>query len=83
MAVIFPKQGQEKEVAQRLLALANDVNDVRTSMDEGLAFVVPDYLYQLYLNPTAPEDVASPLSEDQTRRRPGRPRKALPPKEGD
>lgn len=84
MAVVYPKPGQEKEIAQRLLALAKDVRDVGTNTDEGLAFVVPDYLYDLYLNPDdTVEDDSNPLSEDQVRRRPGRPRKVVPPKEGD
>lgn len=81
MAEIYPKHGEEKQVAQRLLALADNVSDVRTSMDNGLAFIVPEDLYQRFL---AVDAVVEPeVSEDTARRRPGRPRKAQPVKEGD
>lgn len=81
MAEIYPKHGEEKQVAQRLLALADNVRDVKTSMDNGLAFIVPEYLYTKYL--AVDEVVADEPSEDTLRRRPGRPRKAQPVKEGD
>lgn len=82
MAEIYPAHGEEKKVAQRLLALADDVMQVRTSYDNGLAFIVPDDLYAKYL---AVDEVVqeSPVSEETARRRPGRPRKAQPVKEGD
>lgn len=83
MAVVYPKPGQEKETAQRLLALAKDVRDIRTNTDDGLAFIVPDDLYELFRMPDEPADDTSVLTEDQVRRRPGRPRKVVPPKEGD
>lgn len=82
MAEIYPAHGKEKEVAQRLLALADDPMVVRTSYDNGLAFIVPDDLYAKYLAVDAVVE-PEPVSEDAQRRRPGRPRKAQPVKEGD
>lgn len=84
MAEIYPKYGTEKEVAQRLLALADDPMQVRTSMDNGLAFIVPEDLYRKFLATDEVVEEEQP-SEDVQRRRPGRPRKAapVPAKEGD
>lgn len=82
MAEIYPKHGDEKRIAQRLLALADSPMDVRTSYDNGLAFIVPEDLYEKYLAVDAVVEEAEP-SEDVQRRRPGRPRKAQPAKEGD
>lgn len=82
MAEIYPKHGEEKKVAQRLLALADDVMDVRTSYDNGLAFIVPEDLYVKYLAVDAVADEPA-VSAEAERRRPGRPRKAQPVKEGD
>jgi hypothetical protein len=86
MAVVYPKYGEEAKVAQRLLALADNVQDVKTSTDNGLAFLVPEDLYERYLAVDAVvEDEAVPTDPDQVKRRPGRPRKVVPaaPKEGD
>lgn len=83
MAEIYPAQGKEKEVAQRLLALADNPFDVRTSMDNGLAFIVGEELYAKYLAVDEVVETEPALSEDAQRRRPGRPRKAQPVKEGD
>lgn len=82
MAEIYPKHGEEKLIAQRLLALADNVMDVKTSYDNGLAFIVPEDLYDKYLAVDAVADEPEP-SEEVQRRRPGRPRKAQPAKEGD
>lgn len=84
MAEIYPPHGKEKEIAQRLLALADDPMAVRASYDNGLAFIVPDELYAKYLAVDAVVD-EEPPSEDTIRRRPGRPRKVAPApaKEGD
>jgi hypothetical protein len=82
MAVIYPKFGQEKQIAQRLLALADNVWDVKTSTDNGFAFVVPEDLYEKYLAVDEVEE-SEPVSDDQIKRRPGRPRKAVAAKEGD
>lgn len=82
MAEIYPKHGEEKLIAQRLLALAKDPMEVRTSYDNGLAFIVPEDLYVKYLAVDAVVDEPEP-SEEVQRRRPGRPRKAQPAKEGD
>lgn len=85
MAVVYPKPGDEGSVARTLLAMADDVQDVRTNTDNGFVFVVPDYLYDRYINGgTGEEEEAEPVvSEEVQRRRPGRPRKVQPPKEGD
>lgn len=86
MAVVYPKHGEESKVAQRLLALADNVQDVKTSTDNGLAFIVPEDLYERYLAvDSVVEDAPVPTDPDQVKRRPGRPRKVLPetPKEGD
>lgn len=87
MAVIFPRHGEEASVARTLLAMADNVFDVKTNTDNGLCFVVPDYLHERYVNGGIGEEeeevVDSPPSEDVQRRRPGRPRKIVPPKEGD
>lgn len=77
MAVIFAKYGRERDIAATLLHLADDVNDVRTNTDSGLSFVVPEYLYEKYLAHTTVVD-ETPAGVDQAKRRPGRPRKALP-----
>jgi len=82
MAEIYPAHGKEKEIAQRLLALADDPMVVRTSYDNGLAFIVPEDLYAKYLAVDAVVE-SEPASEEVQRRRPGRPRKVVPPKEGD
>lgn len=85
MAVVYPIPGREKETAQALLALADDPMVVRTSYEDRLAFVVPQELYERYINQDvrAPKEEPAALSEDQVRRRPGRPRKTAPAKEGD
>ena len=86
MAVIQPKHGEEASVARTLLAMADDVNDVKTNTDNGLVFVVPDYLHDRYVNGgigQEEEDVQPLITESVERRRPGRPRKVVPPKEGD
>lgn len=74
MAVVVPRVGKEKEVAQTLLALADDPREVGTNTDNGFAFVVNEELYQKYLDLTANPD-PGPENGDQAKRRPGRPRK--------
>jgi len=75
MAVVYPPRGKDKdkETAQLLLALADDPRDVGTNTDNGFAFIVPDYLHELYLEALKPE--VEPVVADQFKRRPGRPRK--------
>lgn len=71
-------------MAQRLLALANDPMEVRTAHDDRLAFVVPDDLYERYLNgDTKAAEPEPEITEEMVRRRPGRPRKVMPAKESD
>ena len=82
---VYPKPGDEASVARTLLAMADDPSHVRTSTDNGLAFIVPEYLMDRYVNGgIGVEEEAEPVvSEEVQRRRPGRPRKIVPPKEGD
>jgi len=85
MAVVVPRIGKEKEVAQTLLALAADPRDVGTNTDNGFAFVVTEEIYQAYLGLTTDPD-PGPENGDQAKRRPGRPRKTAAPeadKDGD
>lgn len=84
MAVIFPGFGKDKmkELAQVLLLLADDPRDVVTNTDNGFAFVVPEYLHDKYVQTLIPE-VETPAMVDQSKRRPGRPRKSEPEKEGE
>lgn len=84
MAVIFPGFGKDKmrDLAQALLFLADDPRDVKTNTDDGFAFVVPEYLHERYVKTLEPE-VETPAMVDQSKRRPGRPRKTEPEKEGD
>lgn len=83
MAVVYPPRGlgKDKETARLLLNLANDVNDVKTNTDNGFAFIVPEYLHELYLQALKPE--VEPVVADQFKRRPGRPRKVQPEAEGE
>lgn len=77
MAVIYAKYGQEKDLANLLLGLADDVLHVRTNTDNGLAFLVPEYLYERYLESfEEPEPTLADV--EQVKRRPGRPRKSVP-----
>lgn len=85
MATVVPRVGKEGEVARLLLNLANDPRDVKTNTDDGFVFLVPDDLYDLYLQATVDPD-PGPQSGDQAKRRPGRPRKIATPdseKDGD
>lgn len=86
MAEIFPKPGDEKRVAQALLALADNVYDVRTSHGDGFAFVVPEELYAKFLaheqGIREDQDADAPVPNiDVVKRRPGRPRKIAEPAE--
>lgn len=86
MAVIYPRVGKEAETARTLLAMADDVQDVKTNTDNGFAFVVPEYLHDRFVNGGVGQDEQDDgpaLPEEVVRRRPGRPRKAQPAKEGD
>lgn len=81
---VYPKHGEEGNVARTLLALADDPMHVKTITDNGFAFLVPEYLLDRYVRSTvAQEEKPDALGDEQVRRRPGRPRKAVAPKEGD
>lgn len=73
MATVVPKVGQEKEAAQLLLFLADDPRDVRTNTDNGFVFLVPDELEKKYVA-ALKQGKEEPIP-DQSKRRPGRPRK--------
>lgn len=88
MAVIYPKHGQEPQTARTLLAMADDPMHVKTTTDNGFAFDVPEYLYERYLKggvgpDEGGESDVQPPADEIPRRRPGRPRKVQPAKEGD
>lgn len=81
MAVIVPGKGESREVAKQLLLLADDANQVATTMDgpDGVSFVVPDELYDKYLTDSVPAPTSvgaladeDKKTEDQPKRR-GRP----------
>jgi len=83
-AIVYPTPGREKATAQALLALAKDPMEVRTTHEDRLAFLVPDELYERYLGAVStPADEPPVLTQEQERRRPGRPRKAVAAKESD
>jgi hypothetical protein len=47
---IFPDASEVKEVAKLLLELADSPRDVRTTLDPNLGFVVPEWLYGLFVD---------------------------------
>jgi len=85
MALVDPGREDLAGHAQLLLGLAEDPNHVQTTSDgsNGIAFVVPDYLYELYLKAlkvkqeTGAEDAEDTDDKVQTpvKRKPGRPKK--------
>lgn len=52
MAVIVPGKGESKQVAKRLLELAEDPNEVATTMEgpDSISFIIPDDLYDAYMD---------------------------------
>lgn len=89
MVFISPEAGTPTENAKLLLALAEDVNHVQTTMDgpNGVAFVVPEYLAKLYAEALVhmeaedaqageEEEPAEPEAEESepAKRKPGRPK---------
>lgn len=68
---IIPPDGGAEDTARLLLSLAKTPHDVKTNTDAGLAFVVPDYLADLF-------EVAQ-----QTPKEPAAPRRGRPRKESD
>lgn len=65
---IIPPDGGAEETARTLLALARDKRDVATNTDSGLAFVVPDYLADLF-------EAAQQTQQEPATPKRGRPRK--------
>lgn len=51
--IIYPAAGEASQVARDLLSLARSPYDVATNTDNGMAFVVPDYLAAAYLDAVA------------------------------
>lgn len=66
MGVIVPRKGEAKQVAKRLLELADDPNEVATTMDgpDGISFVVSDSLYQQYVGGDQDNDDADVLAAE-------------------
>lgn len=78
MAVVYPAAGEEAEVANRLLELAENSADVKVTTDTAdstghVAFIVPDDLLDAYL---ADKDLDLDDVEENKPKRRGRPRKA-------
>jgi len=73
--LIVPGQGEAAQVAADLLSLARSPYDVQTNTDDGLAFVVPAYLAELYAEAVAMVAPADETAEPVAPRRRGRPRK--------
>lgn len=46
---IFPEASEVKEIAKLLLELADSPRDVSTTLDPGLGFVVPWWLYEKFV----------------------------------
>lgn len=76
MALISPDREDKTEHLRLLLGLADDVNHVQTTMDgpTGLAFVVPEYLAELYEKALA-HKAKGDDAEAPVKRGPGRPKR--------
>lgn len=72
-ALIFPGEGEHSQVARDLLSLARSPHDVKTNTDSGLAFAVPEYLAELYMESMRLVQPAEPVQPAARKR--GRPRK--------
>ena len=82
---VFPEPGEVAEVAKLLLQLADSPYDVATTLDPGVGFTVPFWLYKSFTEvwdvrndvvSEAPQDVpAESVPEAPARKKPGRPRK--------
>lgn len=82
MATVVPAYNKVSEVARLLIGLADDPRDVQTNTDDGFVFLVPEALYEKYLNAITDPD-PGPTNAEQAQRRPGRPRKAAKAAEPD
>lgn len=65
---IIPPDGGAEDTARLLLQLAKTPHDVQTNTDAGLAFVVPDYLADLF-------EAAQQTQQEPATPKRGRPRK--------
>lgn len=62
--IITPEPGMHKEIAQLLLLLANDPNEVQTELTPSLSFRVPLYVYEPFVAVmAAKEQVAARIDE--------------------
>lgn len=84
MPLISPEPADKTEHVKLLLGLADEVHHVQTTMDgpTGLAFVVPEYLADLYEEALGHLEAETQAGEDQgdpeeapAKRKPGRPKK--------
>lgn len=75
MATVVPEKGQTREVAKKLLALAADPNDIKTTADgpDGVTFIVPDDLYDKYVDDGEQDPAENADDGTPTPRRRGRP----------
>jgi hypothetical protein len=72
--ILAPTPKEFPELARTLLDLADSVYHVQTTTDTPtLGLVIPDYLYQRYMDYLDLSESSSP--EEPKRRGPGRPRK--------
>lgn len=53
---VFPDAGEVKEIAKLLLELADSPRDVSTTLDPGIGFVVPVWLYEKFVEVWAVRD---------------------------
>lgn len=74
MNLIIPSDGQAEQVARDLLSLARSPHDVQTNTDNGLTFVVPNYLAELYAESM---QLVQPTEEPAPQPKRGRARKEV------
>lgn len=72
MAEIHPKFSELKETAAVLIALSDDPAQVRTSTQGGFHFIVPEDVFDRYVDMLHAEQEPEP---EKPAKRPGRPRK--------
>lgn len=61
---IFPDPGAESEVASLLLELADSPRDVKTTLDPGLGFIVPSWLFEAFIGVWDDHNGGHPVSKD-------------------
>lgn len=75
MALVVPEKGKTREVARKLLDLATTPGEVQTTADgpDGVSFVVPDDLYDRYMDDEEKTPAATTDEGAPTPKRRGRP----------